>query len=418
MAANENNYPHGGVVSVSETLPVSTPACQGTGERAAKLEAASTPEIEREIRRCSGRGEHNRGPVPSATGRNDLGCVPVSTTLVSRRHPPVVQSAFNPAPLCTGTAENAPAPNGGLVGQSSLSAWDLDPTPLRGIRMPHPMECEPRRTPRNPKWLPPKRDKRDAGAVRPLRCPPEWGRPKLIAAPDAGAVRIGMTWRKFFVTSASFSRKAGRTMFFEGPHEPASYRLLEIGHRTTDLQFQPLVAVWEEDGRVFNRYYVDSVEERDDGSLVFRENKAHRAYFDDPAIDEKLSAFEAQITLYPNVRFEREVGTDLMDPLKWRIAKDIYDDRRLYYSDAQRDAVRDLLTRESGIVPLAKVWEAIGGREADARRIANAMMVARLVGYRVDRKPARDTKAVLPRPPAIPGRLRSFLASFAPKIAK
>lgn len=203
-------------------------------------------------------------------------------------------------------------------------------------------------------------------------------------------------------------------MFFEGPHEPASYRLLEIGYRTTDLQFQPLFATWNENG-IDQGYYVDSAEERDDGSIIFRENKAHRAYFEDPEIDEKLSAFEAAITRYPSVFFEREVGTDLMDPLKWRLAKDIYDDRRIHFTERQRDDVRDLLTRESGPVPLGKVWEAIGGRRGDARRISNAMMAARHVGYAVDRRPTRDTAAVLPRPPARPGRLRAFLASFAPK---
>jgi hypothetical protein len=61
------------------------------------------------------------------------------------------------------------------------------------------------------------------------------------------------------------------------------------------------------------------------------------------------------------------------------------------------------------------VWEAIGGRLADAQRVANAMMVSRHVGYPVDRKPTRDTAAVLPRTPARPGRLRRFLSSFAPE---
>jgi hypothetical protein len=247
-----------------------------------------------------------------------------------------------------------------------------------------------------------------------LGSPPDWGEARIIAAPDAGAVRIGMTWRKFFVTSAAFSRKAGRTMYFEGPHEPASHRLLEIGYRTTDLQFQPLLFEWEENGKVVHQYYVDSLEERDTGHLIFRENKAHRAYFEDPLVDEKLAAAEAALRRFPDVSFERELGTDLMDPLKWRLAKDIYDDRRIDFSQVQRQSVFDLLTREGGAAPLGKVWEAIGGRREDAARVANAMMVARLVGYRVDRKPTSDTKAVLPRPPARPGRLRSFLAAFAP----
>lgn len=325
---------------------------------------------------------------------------PVRTAGVATAHTPRVPARL-PRP--------APGP----------SAWDLDPTPLRGLPIPHPMECEPRRTPRNPKWLPQRRDRRDVGAAQSARPLPDgWGEPRFVATADAGAVRIGMTWRKFFVTSASFSRKAGRTMFFEGPHEPASYRLLEIGHRTTDLQFQPLLIEWVRDGVVTRSYFVDSVEERDDGVLVFRENKAHRDYFDDPEIDEKLSAAEAVLTRYPDVRFEREVGTDLMHPLRWRIAKDIYDDRRIRFDYRQRDAVRDLLTREGGAAPLGLVWEAIGGRRADARRTANAMMVARLVGYRVDRKPTRDTHAVLPKPPARPGRLRSFLASFAPETSR
>jgi hypothetical protein len=297
--------------------------------------------------------------------------------------------------------------------QPPASTWDLDPAPLCGIPLLHPIECEPRRTPRNPKWLPPKRDRRDAGADRALRSPPDWGEPRIIAAPDAGAVRIGMSWRAFFTTSASFSWKAGRSMFFEGPHEPASYRLLEIGHRTTDFQFQPLLLEWDRDGEVVHRYFVDSVEERDSGLLVFRENKAHRAYFEDPLIDEKLSAAEAALTRYPDVAFEREVGTDLMHPLRWRLAKDIYDDRRVYYTQAQRDAVRDLLIREGGASPLGRIWDVIGGPRSDARRITNAMMVKRIIGYDIDRRPTQNTMAVVPEAPARPGRLREFLRSFA-----
>lgn len=295
------------------------------------------------------------------------------------------------------------------------AGWDLDPAPLRGTALPHPIDCEPRRTPRNPRWLPSRRDRRDAGTPKPApHGSSSWGTPRIVAARDAGAVRIGMDWRKFFVTSASFSLKAGRTMFFEGPHEPASYRLREIGHRTTDLQFQPLVIQWVKNGEVTREYFVDSAEERDTGHLVFRENKAHRAYFEDPEIDEKLSAAEAVLNQYPDVRFERELGTDLMQPMRWRIAKDMYDDRRIKFTERQRDDVRNLLIRENGPVPLGKVWEIIGGRRGDAARISNAMMVARHVGYAFDRRPTRETEAVLPRSPARPGRLRSFLASFAP----
>lgn len=309
----------------------------------------------------------------------------------------------------TETAEAIPAP--GMASRWDPSAWEVDTSQLRNLPFYHPMECEPRRSQRGPKWLPPQR----ANHPHPRSSPPDWGKPRIVAAPDVGAVRVGMTWRQFFVTSAAFSRKAGRTMFFEGPHEAASFRRLEISFRTTDLQFQPLLIEWVRDGRVEHQYYVDSVEERDSGLLVFRENKAHRAYFDDPLIDEKLSAAEAVLTSFPDVQFERELGADLMHPLRWRLAKDIYDDRRIAFTARQREDVRDLLTREGGSVPLGKVWEAIGGRPGDAERIANAMMIARLVGYRFDRKPHRDTQAILPRPPAQPGRLRRFLASFARK---
>lgn len=297
--------------------------------------------------------------------------------------------------------------------------FDLDPAPLRGIAIPHPADCEPRRTPRNPKWLPTRRDRRDAGWPRLTSAANAgWGEPRIVAAPDAGAVRIGMTWRQFFVTSASFSRKAGRTMFFEGPHEPASYRRRETDYRSTDLQFQPLVIEWVLDGKVIHSYYVDSVEERDTGVLVFRENKAHQAYFDDPLIDEKLSAAAAVLTRYPDVVFERELGTDLIEPRSWRITKDIFDDRRVNYTEAQRDAVRNLLVGAGGAATLGKVWEAIGGRPANARRIANAMLVARVVGFPNRQRSTGDTLAVLPRAPARPGRLREFLRSFVPETPR
>lgn len=311
--------------------------------------------------------------------------------------------------------EDATPPPVGHWGSLDL---ELDPTPLRGIRMPHPIECEPRLTPRNPKWEPARRDPRDAGATTRRRPAPDWDSPKLIGAPDAGAVRIGMTWRKSFVTSASFSRKAGRTMYFEGPHEPAAYRLMEIGHRSTDQQWQPLGFVWNKGTARERRYFVDSAEERDDGSLVFRENKASLAYFEDPEIDEKLAAAEQALTRYPGVTFERQLGTELMHPVRWRIAKNIFDDRRVGYSEKQSDAVRELFEREGTSVPLARVWEAIGDRPEDAARIANAMLVRRLVGFPVDRVPSRETVAIRPRPAARPGRLRAFLSSFAPEAGR
>lgn len=306
---------------------------------------------------------------------------------------------------------------------SSFDRWasadlELDPKPLRGIRMPHPIECEPRLTPRNPKWEPARRDRRDAGAATSRRLSPDWGTPELIGAADAGAVRIGMTWRKYFVTSASFSRKAGRTMYFEGPHEPAAYRLMEIGHRTTDQQWQPLGLVWNRGTSRERSYFVDSAEERDDGSLVFRENKASLAYFEDPEIDEKLMAAQHALTRYPGVTFERQLGSDLMHPVRWRIAKNIFDDRRIGYLKEQRDAVFELFEREGTSVPLGRVWETIGGRPEDAARVANAMLVRRLVGFPVDRVPCRDTVAIRPKPAARPGRLRAFLSSFAPETGR
>lgn len=63
-------------------------------------------------------------------------------------------------------------------------------------------------------------------------------------------------------------------------------------------------------GRARHSYFVDSVEATDSGTLVFRENKAHTAYFEDVRIAEKLAVAEAELTRYPNVSFEREVGTD------------------------------------------------------------------------------------------------------------
>jgi len=297
------------------------------------------------------------------------------------------------------------------------TTWTVELPPFRQADLPHPLEVARRHPPRVPKYLP-GRDRRDAGVPRPAKPMVDWGTPKLVAAADAGAVRIGMNWRKAFPTSAEFCFKAGRTMFFEGPHEPASHRLRVVTHTCTDVQFQPLVAHWRLADGTSTSYFVDSVEETDTGWLVFRENKAHRAYFDDPEIDAKLSAFEAEITKHPYVRFERELGSDLMDGMKWRVVKDIYDDRDLVFTDAQRDAVRNVLAREGGVAALGRIWDAIGGDRDDARRLSSAMLVARIIGFPVDRPPAADTRVVMPRPPAWPGRLRRFLRSFAPGAGK
>lgn len=296
-------------------------------------------------------------------------------------------------------------------------AWSLVPPADRHADFLHPSECEPRRTLPSPKWMPFQRDQPDADAARNRYCTEhatdEWGTPTLVTAPDAGAVRIGMNWRKSFVTSASHSYKAGRTMFYEGPHEAASGRLLEINCGTTDLQFQPACVRWTRLGKVTHEYYVDSGEETDSGFLIFRENKAHQAYFDDPLINMKISAAERYLTSFPNVRFLRERGTDLMQPLRWRIAKDIYDNRRVAFSEKQRRDVRAFLEAAAGPVPLGDIWDLIGGPRSDARQITDAMLVQRYVGFRTDRVPVANTAAFLPKSPARPGRLRAFLRRFS-----
>ena len=143
--------------------------------------------------------------------------------------------------------------------------------------------------------------------------------------------------------------------------------------------------------------------------MVFFENKASRAYFADPETDERLRlAGEYLASL--DIAFERIVGTDIMEPMWWRVVRDVYDDRATAFGEPHVAAARELLARDGGTTPLGRLHEVLSPDRRHARAIANAMLVRREVGFAVRRPLHPDLPVHRPAASDGPSRLRALLS--------
>lgn len=284
------------------------------------------------------------------------------------------------------------------------------------IRIRHPRECAPRRPERHPAWSPGGRDRRDAGAGagRP-HDPAERVRTRLVAAPALGAVRINFRYAAFQSMAAAHSEKAGRDQFFEGPHETFGFRLDEIHPSRLDLQYQPARLEWRTRAGVDRGMTFDWVVEMQDHRIVFGEDKADAAYFDDPDLDERLDFAEAFLG-GKGASLDRRVAGGLPTALQRRVVKDIYDARRTEFDGALAVRVRDAIRGAGGTARLGDVLETIGRHPALSLDIVRAMMHRRVLAMPISAPPMPDTPVRIP-PRARKHALRAFLAAHVPGAA-
>jgi hypothetical protein len=271
--------------------------------------------------------------------------------------------------------------------------------------IPHPLECERRRPPRQARWSP-SRDRGHRSRPRKPRSHHEgWHSPRLRTAPDGGPIRINFNYRNGFTTSAGFGLKPGRDQYFEGPHEAAYFRLLETDCDTIDYQFQPVQAEWTTARGETRRYTFDAVREAAELELI--EIKADWSYFHEPQTADTLAAAEEAIAQH-GLKLKRVVGSDLIDNVRSRIIKDVFACRLTAFGQRERDLVQELITAAGGHAPLGLVRERLSNDRYLARAIANAMLVRRAIGFSLTRPPSADTPVHLPATPAA-SKLRALL---------
>lgn len=286
-----------------------------------------------------------------------------------------------------------------------------DGTEPCAIRIRHPRECGPRRPERHPAWVPGRRDRRDAGPSR-LQERVERIQTRLVTATTLGAVRINFRYAAFQSMAAAHSEKAGRDQFFEGPHETFGFRLDEIHPSRLDLQYQPADLEWLTPAGVNHRMTFDWAVEMQDHRIVFGEDKASAAYFDDPDLAERLD-FAAAFLEAKGASLDRRIAGSLPTALQRRVVKDIYDARRTEFDGALAVRVQDGIRSAGGTARLGDVLDIVGRHPALSLDIVRAMMHRRVLTMPISAPPMPDTPVTIP-PKARKHALRAFLAAHVP----
>ncbi len=299
--------------------------------------------------------------------------------------------------------------------EDDLASPEVEPLdPAAGfpsIRIPHRLEYLRRRPRRQPRWSP-HRDGGHRRRRRRARSIEEGWRPiRIRAAPDVGAVRINFTYRNWGTTSAAFGIKPGRTQYCEGPYEAAHFQKLETDADVVDYQFQPVTIEWETNSGDRRSYTCDGIYETATGLTAF-EDKANWDYFNDPQTADTLEQAKIEFARH-GVDFERAEGTQLLDPVKSAIIKEVFDLRMVSFGPRDIANVLEALRREGSTAPLGIIWERLSHNRHLARAMTCAMLVRREIGFSLTDDVTADTPAHRPEPAVVPGRLRSFLAEHA-----
>ncbi|NIJ16269.1 hypothetical protein [Sphingobium vermicomposti] len=282
------------------------------------------------------------------------------------------------------------------------------------VRIPHPMECRPRRPEIGPAWSPgrhQRRDPRDAGKPH-VADPPTRYAAKLVAAENLGAVRINFVYAAFMSMTAAHSEKAGRDQYFEGPHETYGFRWDEVNPTRLDLQYQPIQVAWKSIAGREHHITLDWVVETETNDIVFGEDKASEDYFDEPDLNEKLEFAQALLEDF-GASFKRRVKGGLRNDIERRVVKDIFDARRTELADGLAVRVRQHIREAGGTLPLGEVLRVINLHDALSLDTARALMFHRVLSMPISAPPMLDTPVTLPLA-ANKGALRAFLADFVP----
>lgn len=264
------------------------------------------------------------------------------------------------------------------------------------LRIPHPLECAPRR-PYRPKWLP-NIDRDYRGCETPTLPRTEgWHSPVIQTGEGGGAVRINFTYRNGATnTSARFGMKPRCLQYTEGPHEKLFFRYLETNSAVIDYQFQIARIEWRTSAGLTRSYTCDGGWQNEDGQIIFFEVKAHDAYFRVPDFQARLD--EAQIELAQfDIGFAKISGEDLADPVRMAMVNEVYQDRLTPVSEANEQIALETLQSHEGSVPLGLIREQLHGDPRLASSIANAMLVRRIIGFKLDKPVTNNTPVHRPK---------------------
>ncbi|EZP49940.1 hypothetical protein BW41_03265 [Sphingomonas sp. RIT328] len=222
-----------------------------------------------------------------------------------------------------------------------------------------------------------------------------------------------MTYDKDYGTSCSYLTKARRVQFFEGPNEPAFAEFMEMSTRCVAILFQPLEMVFKRKDGLIVRKYPDVAVELWNHAVRFGEIKSNQAWFDAPGVRRPLDRMDLALAaagLEPLMRISGEPFRT--EPVLEAQAEAM--EARFIPFDLEADvqAVTDVVTATGGCARYGAVLAALGGRRARARDKLYAMLVRRIVGFDLSKRPTADTPVTLPRP-VVPYALREVLGRFS-----
>jgi hypothetical protein len=236
---------------------------------------------------------------------------------------------------------------------------------------------------------------------------------KLQVAPGLGQVRINFRYNNVFSTSADFCEKSARQQFCEEAHEKVWHRWAIVNPTCTDVQFQPVKAIFEDQAGNQICAYWDIALEFYDGTIAFGEIKPDETFFLDTKAA-KMANASAMLLGVHGIPFVRLHGADFDDITRETI-KEVFDYRRTDF-DRVRDVepVHNAIAASGHHINLGKAVELIGGHPTEAKAKLCAMMVKRHVALDLSRPLTADTHVELAPVAPTPGALRRFLASCEP----
>lgn len=291
-------------------------------------------------------------------------------------------------------------------------------TAFNSGRMPTRRECRPFRPRPQPRWSASRRGRskdRPAGLDAHAHPDPQLKLIELQVATDLGPVRINFRYNNTFSTSADFCEKSHRQQFCEEAHEIAWHRWAVVNPYCTDVQFQPIKAIFEDAAGNQICVYWDIGLEFYDGSIVFGEIKADESFF----LDTKaalIANVSAQALNAYGIAFVRLHGSDF-DTITRETIKEIFDYRRTQF-DTQRDLepILEAIVRTGHPLSFGNAIELIGGHPSEAKAKLCAMMVKRYVALDLAHPLSQETSVSLAPEAKDPGALRRFLAACLPPI--
>ena len=230
--------------------------------------------------------------------------------------------------------------------------------------------------------------------------PAAWTLVGIRAAEDLGMVRTGMTYDREYGTSATFYEKPGRTMFMEGPNEPAVGDHLEMNPRYLNFLFQPLDMTFRRaDGRMIHKY-PDVLIEFDDNTVRAGEIKSNQEWFDAPGVRRPLDRMDqafAERGIDPMLRIRGEAfwRDDTV-----REAHELAMDARLTTFDpiGEANAIAAAIRTAGGRASYGALVALLGGERSHAVDKLYAMMLHRIVAFDLSAPPTAETPVMLPRP--------------------